>query len=202
MSYKNNITTLYNFQSNNARLAYTLTNKPTTINKSTQLFNNFFLNKEPKSDEKYIFTETFMRKIIRTILFHFTFNIRLKKNIYDIIYSGTINVYDDFLEGDTLNIDQFSIKDYTTVLDHLFGRGFSLVTNKPLIDVYYEYENKWKYAVLGKAVNFPSAEDYINLYKFVNIENISYTETSIFILRNSIQSKYKCQNKSKYESFI
>ncbi|ABO45394.1 unknown [Gryllus bimaculatus nudivirus] len=193
----NDITTLYNFQSNNARLAYTLTLKPTTKSKSTKLFNNFFLNKEPKSDEKYVFTETFMKKIIRTILFHFTFNIHLKKNIYDIIYSGTIDVYNDFLGGDTLDIERFTIKDFATVLDYLLGKGFSLVTSKPLIDVYYEYENEWKYATVGRAVNFPSAEDYINLYKFFHIENISYTETGIFILRNTIQSKYKCQNKSK-----
>lgn len=178
------------FQSNTARLIYTLSTTPKT--KSAQLKNGLFLNKEEKSDEKLLFTENNMTNIIQTVMFMFLFKYFPIYSMNEIIFKG-----DSIYSLIDYNIPDLSIVEFKNLLDYLFGEGFSYICSRPLLIVYSEYRKKWSLAKYGERIKTPNTSDFVNVFRFINTVNPSYSESVSFIIDNTKDFKYKWQQNEK-----
>lgn len=172
------------FQSNNARLVYKLSKKPT--NKSVKLINGLYLTKEENSDEKLVYSEKTIENLIKTATFMFLFNYFPLNSIEDIL-----NTNHSIFSSINYDIPNLYISNFSNIVNSLFGKNFSHVCCRPLMKVYKEYRQNWVLAKYGKAIKTPNLSDFIDLFKFINTSNTNYTNTIKFFLNNEVKSKYQ-----------
>lgn len=185
---------MYSVQSNSARFIYTL-NYIHNENNTAQclLKNGFYFSKESRSDEKIRFTETDMYSIVRTILFMHVFNISPNEDIVEIINTGSVS----HTIGDELMVTSMSLSDMVELLDTMLGEGFSSVSKRVINKCFNEYTICWKYYTCNASIKLPSAADYVNLSKFVNISSCTYGDCERFITTNSTDHKVPLQQTIK-----
>lgn len=185
---------MYNIQSNSARFIYTLARTKKQIQKNTPLCllkNNFYFIKETRSDEKIRFTETDLYAIIRTVLFIQVFQTSPEETLIDIINSGEV-AHKGALKAHCLNLQTF-----VALVDSLFGIGFAAVASRVITKCYNEYCTNWKYYPYISKVKYPSASDYLNLARFVNVTSSDYGECEKFIIANASDHKIHLQQNKK-----
>jgi len=196
---------MYNFQANTARYIYTISlfdsantsellkdpNKPIA-----RLRNGFIFTKEARSDEKIRYTETDLMQIIRTILFLYVFNVKIKTSIVDIINTGEIE-YED-LQFDALkSINPLTINIASQLLNKFFGDNFSFVVRRCILKCYVEYMKIWRFYPYINNCLLPSADDVIKVMRFINTPIDRYTPATLFIVNNSTDKKIPFQNNTK-----
>lgn len=185
---------MYSIQSNSARFIYTLNYIPSTNNDEQCLLKNgCYFSKESRSDEKLRFTETDLYSIIRTILFMHVFNISPEGNIVQIINTGKVT----HTIGDNVTVNILNLDTIVQLLDLLFGKGFSTVIKRVINKCYNEYCLIWKYYPYNTNIKCPSAADYINLARFVNITTCERGDCEKFITTNSTDHKIPLQQMIK-----
>lgn len=188
---------MYSIQSNSARFIYTLhyrENKNNSANNVQQckLRNGLYFSKESRSDEKIRYTETDMYSIIRTALFIQVFDSSPEENIVEIVNSGQVT------HIKTLNTNKpITISSLVDMVDSLFGTGFSFVASRVINKCYNEYVTRWRYYPYISKIKYPSAADYINLAKFVNVSVYEYGDCELFITTNSTDHKIPMQGSKK-----
>lgn len=172
----------YDRQSNKARFTYTLSNENhEKLNiPCSHLINNFCFRRETKSDEKLIIYERDVTAIVRTLLMIHVFRLEVKESLYDILYTGSVS----FKNENKLMLyeDNLSIEDIILLFDNMIGENFSKVVERSLMSVYVEYCESWKYFNFGASVNFPSAADYIRIYRFFTISTPFLSDTLRYIV--------------------
>jgi len=81
----------YNDQSNKARYVYAISKEPSIDYPFCHMYNNLFIYKRPRSDEKCTYNERIIYTVIRTIAFQLIFKQgRYENDIKKIIYTGTV----------------------------------------------------------------------------------------------------------------
>lgn len=146
-----------------------------------QLTNGYYFNKEPKSDEKLYYTEKDITQIIRTIILIHVFEIKIKETINDVVFNQDITI----LHTQSKPINTLNIQILIKVVDSLLGTGFCSIAKRPVMTVYAQYMNIWRYYDFGQAVALVSATDIINLYQFYNIANTKLCGATQFVIENS-----------------
>ena len=186
------------YQANSARFIYTVNDYIPEIEgiQSCILKNGYYFTKVAKSDEKVFFTETNMFSIIRTVLFMHIFQLGPSDSIIDIINSGEVHY--EFPDKDYVRVKRIDFANAITILDELFGTGFSHVTRRVLNKWYLEYKTSWEYFPFVAAVKLPCADDYGKLARFVNLSTSKHNETTQFILGNDKDNRYWLQNNTKH----
>ena len=181
-------------QANGARLIYSLFETPPNC-VYCRLINGFYFAKIPRSDERVRFTEREMLTITRTVLFMYVFNASPNNSMLDMI---------NFNNMDTVEIDDLSIvpKELTTstavhILDTLFGENFSMIVRRPIRMVMMEYIRNWRYYGVGETIQIPSIDDFIKVYRFVNVASPSYSQPTAFVNNNSADHKIHLQKAKK-----
>lgn len=182
---------MFNIHANSARYIYTLSTNSTNINQ-VKLINGYFFNREPKSDEKLLYTETDIYSFIKTIMTMILFQMFPKQPINEIIYIGEVTFNDAIYEQTDL-----TFKECIETLDLLFGTGFSKIATKPITKFYHYYKTHLQFAIYGKLCEIPSAKDLISLYRFLNTSNPTYSPATCFIINNSNANKIQLQQKIK-----
>ncbi|CAI6374715.1 unnamed protein product [Macrosiphum euphorbiae] len=128
-------------------------------------------------------------------MFQYVYQIAPHESMYDIIYSGSVT---HVLKKKTRAIDDLTLLDFTRELDAFFGEGFSKVCARPLTHLYYEYMTKLRYYNYGETVTTPSAQDYVDLYRFIKCPVSKLTAVTEYILsRNNIDYKTPLQQQVK-----
>lgn len=182
-----------NTQSNSARFIYTLNYIPNKNNiEQCKLKNGLYFSKESRSDEKIRFTESDMYSLVRTVLFMHVYHVGPEESIVDIVNTGEVSYAVDVSIVNHLTVDII-----IELLDSLFGDGFARIVRRVVIKCYNEYCTIWKYYPYNPKLHFPSAADYINLAKFVNITECEYAPCELFIITNSTDYKIPLQQMLK-----
>lgn len=150
-----------------------------------QLTNGYYFKKEPKSDEKLYYTEKDITQIIRTILIIYVFEIKIKETINDVIFNQKITV----LHSKNKLTKKLSIQILINVIDTLLGAGFCSIAKRPVMNVYAQYMNIWRYYDFGQCVQLVSATDIINLYQFYNIANTKLCGATQFVIENNTDNE-------------
>lgn len=183
---------MFNLQANTARYSYTLSIKEPKTEPKIKLKNNYYFNKEAKSDEKLLYTETQIYSLISTVLIMHLLNYYPQDSITSLIYN-------DNATFSTVNISNFNenlnVYDLKNILDSVFGHGFSFVAKKPLLKFNEFYKRKLIYVKYGTSINLPTTQDFINLYRFLNTQNPSYSSVVKFLVGNTLDHKFPTYNK-------
>lgn len=187
---------MYSIQSNSARFIYTLNyipNSNSNDSKQCLLKNGLYFSKESRSDEKIRFTESDLYSIVRTVLFMYVFSVSPHENIVDIINTGEVT----HTVGDGLTVNALTLDVAVNLVDSLFGKNFASVVKRVINKCLNEYCTTWRYYLSGSNVKYPSAADYINLSKFVNIVVCEYGDCEKFIMTNSTDHHVPLQQMTK-----
>lgn len=185
---------MYSIQSNSARFIYTLSYiKNQNNNNQCRLNTGLYFSKECRSDEKIRFTETELHSIVRTVLFIHVFRTTPDESILEIINTGNITYKSD--EQLTVNITTLPI--FINLLDLLFGKGFATIIRRVATKCYNEYCESWRYYPFNLNIKYPSAADYVNLARFVNLSTCEYGACEKFIITNSTDNKVPLQQSTK-----
>lgn len=195
---KESITTTgyYNTQANKARFVYTILATKPENDISSLLPNGHYFCKVSRSDELFRLTETQMSNILRTLYFSALFtNVEPYESMYDIIYSNTIT----FPKKLHMHCpyEDLTYPEFADIIDDIFGNGFSIVSSKPLLNVYLEYITKWRYFNYGTEVRFPSIYEYVETYKFLSIINWEIIDGVLFVILNQNDHKSFLQGTKK-----
>lgn len=83
------------------------------------------------------------------------------------------------------------------VLDQLFGRNFSVIVRRLVRIVVMEYMEIWRYYNVGMSVKYPSAQDFVKIYRFINVVAPTYSAPTMFINTNIYDRKIPLQNARK-----
>jgi hypothetical protein len=195
---KINTTTSYLDPSNGVRLIYTISeNEPTSTKKFAKLVNGLYLYKVSRTDELLRYTETDMKKIVRVILFTYVFRISPNESIMDLINTGKFDSPINEEELDRITCQELTSEIANYVLDSTLGANFSTVAKFSVVSVMNEYMTKWRYFVVGCPVSAPSVDDYIRLFRFVNVPLAFYTPATKFINTNMTDHKIPLQGTTK-----
>lgn len=182
----------YALQANSARYIYTLSpREPQHVR--VKLINGYFINREPKSDEKLLYTETELFSFIRTVMTMILFQTYPLQPINEIIYTGEVTFSEPIFEPTNL-----SFLDCITTLDKLFGNGFTSVAVKPTTKFYAYYKTRLQFVPYGKRILLPSAWDCVALYRFLNTSNPTYSPSTRFIIDNANANKILWQQEIKH----
>lgn len=187
----------YNEQSNKTRYIYTLTEyAPESGKPSCHLINDLYISKASRSDERVVITESSMVAMVRTLLFMYVFQTLPEESMYDIVYSGEVN---HNLNKKRRAIEDLTLSEFVRELDNFFGKNFSKVVRRPVTLVYYEYLSKIRYFNYGENVKSPSAEDYVDLYRFIKSPVSNLTPLTEFVLSfDNSDYKTPLQQRIKY----
>lgn len=183
-------------QPNSVRLIYTLLNlRPTDI-PHCELSNGFYFAKVTRSDERLRFTETDMSSIVRTILFMYAFDVTPKNSMLDMINHGDVS---EITRRDIKRHTPKSLSLSTArlLLDSLFGEHFATVARRAVYRTLCEYMREWRYFGVGATIRVPSANDFIKIYRFVNIISPKYSDVTNFINNNIKDNKMYLQTANK-----
>lgn len=178
---------MYKTQSNSARFIYTLS--PIKSKRQTEnvlLNNGYYFNKEPRSDEKLLYREQDIKNIVTTAMQIILFKISPNESMYDIINTGKMSLNSPEL---LCIYETIGIHDFVHIIDTLFGEGFCRVASRPILQVYQIYRTQWQYYDVGEQMYVPSANDFIQLYRFMNTANPTYSSVTRFILCNANDAK-------------
>lgn len=183
-------------QPNSVRLIYTLLSlRPTGI-PHCELSNGFYLAKVARSDERLRFTETDMSSIVRTILFMYAFDVTPKDSMLDMINHGSMSeiTHRDIRRRTPKPL---SLSTARRLLDSLFGEHFATVVRRAVYRTLCEYMREWRYFGVGIAIRVPSVNDFIKIYRFVNIISPKYSDATNFINNNVRDNKVCLQTAKK-----
>lgn len=158
-----------------------------------RLKNDCYFSKESRSDEKIRFTETDLSSIVRTVLFMYVFKVSPEESIVEIINTGTVT----HTLGENFILNVLTLDIVVGLVDSLFGNGFASVVKRVINKCLNEYNITWKYYPCISNIKYPSAADYINLARFVNVSNCKYGESEKFIITNSTDNKIPLQQSIK-----
>ena len=189
----------YSEQSNGVRSIYTISEYEPKIKtcKFAKLINGLYFYKVARSDELLRYTETDVRTIIRVILFTYVFSISPDESIIELINTGT---FTDGVDKENLNsivCQELTLEIANYILDATLGENFSSVAKHSVALVFEEYMTRWRYFQMGCSVSTPSADDYIRLFRFVNVPLVGYTPATKFINYNTHDHKILLQGTVK-----
>lgn len=174
---------MFSLQTNNARFVFTIHNKLDKCkNDYCKLINGFYFTKETRTDYMLVFTENYIKSIIRTLLFMYVFKWSPGTSIDSIKNNGLVNQS----SGEFIDLNCFTAM---SLIDGLLGHGFCRIALKPFENVLNEYYKHWRYFRFGEVVQTPSAFEVVTLYEFLNIGCSDLTESSIYISNNSSSRK-------------
>lgn len=183
-------------QANSVRLIYTMSRtRPKTL-LHCHLVNGFYFSKIPRTDERLRFVEREMQSIIRTVLFMYVFETGTKTELIDLINRG--EELHEISEQDMRKTPKpLSVRVASHVLDQLFGRNFSVIVRRLVRIVVMEYMEVWRYYNVGVSVKYPSVQDFVKIYRFINVVAPTYSTPTMFINTNVHDRKIPLQNARK-----
>lgn len=188
-------------QANSARYIYTLHEGLDAI-RGGEIFcklrnaQDFYLTKETRSDEKVRFTEDYMTSVVRTVLFTHAYDIVPDNSMDDILKTGLVRF------GDTgprkLVNPLHSILECINILDTLLGEHFSRLCSRPVSQIYNSSVfHEWNLSNYFTLVQYPSALDYVRLFRLVNVPYTSHTDCTMFVTRNATDFNIRLQQNCK-----
>lgn len=177
----------YSEPSNGVRSIYTISeHEPkNTTGAFAKLINGLYFYKVARSDELMRYTETDVRTIIRVILFVYVFSISPNESIIELINTGTFSRWIEEEDIDQIVCQELTLEIASYILDATLGENFSTVAKHSVALVFEEYMLRWRYFQTGYSVNAPSADDYIRVFRFVNVPLATYTPATRFVNTNT-----------------
>nr|WOJ45347.1 GrBNV_gp61-like protein [Apis mellifera nudivirus] len=184
-------------QTNGARLIYTLSRVP-PIN--TEVYcqlrvNGLYFFKVARSDEKLRYCESEIRSILRCVIFGYVFDCWPQESLLDLINQSP--PIPTMQQSQRIIDYPLTLSLACQLLDHMFGNNFAQVTRHSLLNIYHEYESKWRYFKYGLSVRTPSVRDYLLLARFVNPTNDRYSNAVSFINANTTDDQVLYQSRMK-----
>lgn len=195
---KNNKITLASPQNehNGTRLIYSLlVREPTNNERFALLHNGYYLTRTTRSDEKLRFTESNIRSMIECVMFMSLLNASPNTTIGEISVSCDDFKYTEVIPNFVFT-DNVSLCDFCTLLDRLFGVGFSLIARRTISTVWSHWLKHYRYVSCMK-IKGPSPKSYLVLYKFLNVTSPYLSDTTKFVTFNSCDGKIFLQNAVK-----
>lgn len=160
---------------------------------SCLLKNGYELVRSPRSDEKICIKEKDLFAIIRTVLFLRVFDIGPSQSLNEIVSSGLVSFNEDKVHLRVINLEEA-----VSLLDDIFGTGFSSTVSKTLSRWFYEYKTSWSYYPFVRDVKLPSATDILKLYEFINMIQGQHTQTVRFLRSNVMDNNMPMQKTKVY----
>lgn len=184
-------------QTNGARLIYSLSRVPPI---SSEVYcrlrvNGLYFSKVARSDEKLRYCESDIRSVLRCVIFGYVFDCWPQESLLELINKSPLM---PTMHQSTRIIDcplTFALA--CQLVDYMFGDNFAQVTRHSLLNVYREYEYKWRYFKYGLSVRTPSVHDYILLARFVNPTYDRYSNVVSFINANTTDDQILYQSAIK-----